>query len=300
MRSRPFGNLVDRAKIVPIHGDDEIEFAKITGRECSGLAGQHVTALGRRGHHSWVSRFSNVVTSRSGGINEDPFLNALRFNVAFENSFGGGRSANIAKAHKKDFPGLRAIHGSTCNKRRAIEERGRDRLANSVKGKPCEREFAESSVVRCIQPSPFPRSYITITIGTCLEVPADFAGNASGIGHQCTDASHGMEGFGVSVSFMVGDRVIYTRDKVSPAPGPRAKNVLPSAHGELYSYEVEKFWRVSRIVSPNEVELITRRGKVHTISIHDPRLRRANLWERFWYANRFPELGSLPTSDDAE
>ncbi len=93
--------------------------------------------------------------------------------------------------------------------------------------------------------------------------------------------------------FAVGDRVIYTRDKYSNRPGPRAKNVSPTPHGETYMYQVDKFWVVSSLTSDGSLVLSTRRGKTHTVPMSDPRLRKANWWERLLYSGRFPSSASI-------
>ncbi len=89
-------------------------------------------------------------------------------------------------------------------------------------------------------------------------------------------------------AYLVGDWVVYTREKYSPSPGPRAKNVSPALHGELYSYEVDKYWAVREVRNQQELVLETRRGKVHAVPICDVRLRKPSLWERLFYSNRFP------------
>lgn len=93
--------------------------------------------------------------------------------------------------------------------------------------------------------------------------------------------------------FAVGDRVIYRREKHSTHPGPRARNVDPSPLGELYSYEVDKFWTVQEVTN-GTVVLITRRGKKHSVKVNDPRLRRANWWERLVHGDKFPSLTTGP------
>ncbi len=93
--------------------------------------------------------------------------------------------------------------------------------------------------------------------------------------------------------FAVGDRVIYRREKHSTHPGPRARNIDPAPLGELYSYEVDKFWTVQRVENGNLV-LVTRRGKTHSVKADDPRLRRANLWERLVHGSRFPQITPGP------
>ena len=96
-------------------------------------------------------------------------------------------------------------------------------------------------------------------------------------------------------SFSPNDWVVYTREKHSLSPGRRAKNILPSPHGEMYSYEVDKYW-VVRQVKDGLLILETRRGKQHALPVGDYRLRKANLWERLFFAHRFPgrSLSSEP------
>ncbi len=61
--------------------------------------------------------------------------------------------------------------------------------------------------------------------------------------------------------FAIGDRVIYTRDKYSNRPGPRAKNVSPTPHGETYAYQVDKYWIVNEFLADGSIVVQTRRGK---------------------------------------
>ncbi len=92
-------------------------------------------------------------------------------------------------------------------------------------------------------------------------------------------------------SFQPNDWVIYTREKHSLSPGPRAKNIAPSPYGELYSYEVDKYWIV-RQVNGDELVLETRKGKSHVVSSNDRRLRKARWWERLFMSNKFPSKNS--------
>lgn len=91
-----------------------------------------------------------------------------------------------------------------------------------------------------------------------------------------------------SKTYRAGDRVVYTRDKYTTSPGPRAKNVVAAPNGELYEYQVDKYWIVGEVRDDGRVLLITRRGKVHIVPSDDPRLRKANLLERFWKSDWFP------------
>ncbi|MCA9173888.1 MAG: hypothetical protein KDB14_05315 [Planctomycetales bacterium] len=88
------------------------------------------------------------------------------------------------------------------------------------------------------------------------------------------------------VDFQVGDWVVYRKTKFSASPGPRAVNVVPSAAGEEYSYQVDKYWVVVE-VTDGKLVLGTRRGKRHRVRLGDPCLRRASFWERRHHRRRF-------------
>lgn len=92
--------------------------------------------------------------------------------------------------------------------------------------------------------------------------------------------------------FRPGDLVVIRLTKFSSDPGPRARDVHPAPHGETYNYYVDKYWRVRSVTPEGELELVTRRGKSHRVPANDPRLRHANLFERWFRANRFPGQGN--------
>ena len=78
--------------------------------------------------------------------------------------------------------------------------------------------------------------------------------------------------------FRPGDVVLYRKQKSSLRPGPNARNIQPAVHGDIYSYSVEKFWRVVAIQPDHTLVVRTRRGKQHTIRANDPNLRRVRWW----------------------
>ena len=90
--------------------------------------------------------------------------------------------------------------------------------------------------------------------------------------------------------YVIGDPVIYHKTKYSENPGPRAREVTPTPHGDDYAYVVDKHWRVKNVLPNGKLVLVTRRGKEHVIQADSPNLRPANWWERFFYRNRFPTL----------
>lgn len=90
--------------------------------------------------------------------------------------------------------------------------------------------------------------------------------------------------------YRTGDRVIYTRDKYTPCPGPRAKNIVAARNGESYQYQVDKYWLVTEVRGDGRLVVQTRRGKQHVIAADDPQLRKASWFERLFRAQYFPRL----------
>jgi hypothetical protein len=100
----------------------------------------------------------------------------------------------------------------------------------------------------------------------------------------------------VKAPFKPGDYVIYRKQKFSVHPGPRARDVRPAPNGDLYSYEVDKFWMVLAVEGGDKIILCTRRGKHLTLSGDDPALRRAHWVERILFRQRFPAVSQVGTS----
>ena len=90
--------------------------------------------------------------------------------------------------------------------------------------------------------------------------------------------------------FAPGDPVVYRKQKRSTRPGNRAKRIEAARFGEDYYYEVDKYWVVREFTSDDCLIVQTRRGKTHVIHGSDKNLRRAYLWERIFYRDRFPKL----------
>ena len=89
--------------------------------------------------------------------------------------------------------------------------------------------------------------------------------------------------------FNPGDWVVYRKRKHSTSPGPRAKEVAAAPQGDTYSYVVDKFWVVKRLLDDNQALLVTRTGKQHTVTLADRNLRLAGWWECWMYRDRFRE-----------
>ena len=89
------------------------------------------------------------------------------------------------------------------------------------------------------------------------------------------------------------DLVVYSKQKHSVSPGPRAREVEAAARGETYSYTVDKFWIIEQQLVDGQLLLITRTGKQHAIDKNDPNLRKATLWEKWYYRRRYREIKRL-------
>ena len=85
----------------------------------------------------------------------------------------------------------------------------------------------------------------------------------------------------------VGDFVIYRKFKASTHPSPRARDIFPAAHGDTYSYGIDKFWKVVQLVDESTVEVVTRRGKRKRFDTNAPNWRKAGLIARLLYRDRF-------------
>ena len=92
----------------------------------------------------------------------------------------------------------------------------------------------------------------------------------------------------MSAHFRPGDVVVYRKQKSTVHPGRHARDIEPAPHGDLYSYSVEKFWRVVAVRADDTLVVRTRRGKQHTVVAGDPNLRRAHWWERLLFSHRLP------------
>ncbi len=92
--------------------------------------------------------------------------------------------------------------------------------------------------------------------------------------------------------FKPRDCIIYHKPKVSSHPGPHAEDVDPAPHGELYSYHVDKYWVVSRVVDDQTIEVRTRTGKIHQIKTDDPRLAKAGWLDRLRHRDRFLQVAT--------
>jgi hypothetical protein len=92
------------------------------------------------------------------------------------------------------------------------------------------------------------------------------------------------------IGFEPGDFLVYRKPKVSPRPGPRARNIQPSDKGDDYYYEVEKYWRLADVLEDGHLVAVTRTGKRVELSREDENLRKARLLERVMYRRRFPAV----------
>jgi hypothetical protein len=86
-----------------------------------------------------------------------------------------------------------------------------------------------------------------------------------------------------------GDLVIYHKPKISTHPGHRAEGIHPARYGDDYTYMVDKFWMVSRIIDKETIEVKTRTGKTHEVHVDDPHLRKAGVKDKVLHRGKFPD-----------
>jgi len=90
------------------------------------------------------------------------------------------------------------------------------------------------------------------------------------------------------MKWKAGDLLVYRVPKCSAHPTRRAIGLHASRHGEDYTYEVAKFWKVVEVAERHLV-CITRKGKERLVEIGDSRARKAHWLERVLMAYRFPK-----------
>jgi hypothetical protein len=90
--------------------------------------------------------------------------------------------------------------------------------------------------------------------------------------------------------FAPGDFLVYSKFKVSPRPGPRARNIQASEKGEDYYYQVDKYWALENVLEDGRLVAVTRTGKHVYLKPEDQNLRKARLLERLMHRRRFPTV----------
>ena len=96
--------------------------------------------------------------------------------------------------------------------------------------------------------------------------------------------------------FKPGDEVVYRKSKHTTHPGRRAQGIRATLKGDCYTYFVDKFWVVRRVLASGELLVETRRGKTHVIDPSDPNLRHPTLLQRIRYRHRFAQLPRADSS----
>jgi len=87
------------------------------------------------------------------------------------------------------------------------------------------------------------------------------------------------------MKYKVGDWIVFRKWKASTNPSPRAKDMYPSQHGDMYTYGIDKYWKVVEIIDEDEIEVETKRGKRHRLSINTTKFRKMNFLDR-WLMKR--------------
>lgn len=88
--------------------------------------------------------------------------------------------------------------------------------------------------------------------------------------------------------FSVNDFVIYHQPEAAVRPVPGARNISPAERGELYTYVVDRFWRVAQVNNDGTLDAIESSGRRHRLRQTDPALENAGWWSRTFQRRLFP------------
>ncbi|MBF0198609.1 MAG: hypothetical protein HQL32_12905 [Planctomycetes bacterium] len=89
--------------------------------------------------------------------------------------------------------------------------------------------------------------------------------------------------------FKTGDPVVFHKEKKSMKPSLKAWGVRPHSGGDGYSYFITKYWRVIT-ADDSKVVVATRGGKQLEVNADDPKLRKANIFERVFKKHIYSEI----------
>ena len=89
------------------------------------------------------------------------------------------------------------------------------------------------------------------------------------------------------MTYKVGDFIVFRKWKSSTHPSPRAKETYPSKHGDTYTYGIDKYWKVVEIIDGDTIEVETRRGKRHRLSLKTAKFRKMNFLDRWLMGREF-------------
>jgi hypothetical protein len=88
----------------------------------------------------------------------------------------------------------------------------------------------------------------------------------------------------------VNDLAVYHRPETSTHPGPEARDIRPAERGELYSYVVDHFWRVTGVNADGTIDAVGRSGHLHRVAVSDPLLEKVSWWNRLIHRRFFAGL----------
>ncbi len=78
------------------------------------------------------------------------------------------------------------------------------------------------------------------------------------------------------MKYTVGDFVVFRKQKESTNPRLRAKDTYPSKHDDMYTHRIDKYWKVVEIIDADTIEVETRRGKRHQLSLTTANFQKMN------------------------
>jgi len=101
--------------IGPVHGEDEVEFSEVRGREAPGRSGDGVVAFAEGARHAGVGLFPGVYGKGAGGVAGDLVGKPGLPDEVTKDVVGGGGATDVAETHEENF--VRAFHGGDGRKK---------------------------------------------------------------------------------------------------------------------------------------------------------------------------------------
>lgn len=98
--------------------------------------------------------------------------------------------------------------------------------------------------------------------------------------------------------FKVGDKVVFKKTRNRMHPGRKAHDIYPSAHGDYYTYLVDKYRKVQAVTPDGQVVLVSPKGKTQVMDAGSPCLKKAGWIDRLLHYKVFAKIRvPLPKED---
>ena len=80
-------------------------------------------------------------------------------------------------------------------------------------------------------------------------------------------------------NFYVNDWILYEEQITSDVVKPGAHDIYPGKMGDLYNYQIDRVWRITKVHPDGWIDAKGPQGDLHHVSPDDKRLKKAS-WLR--------------------